>query len=202
MNSLLTRLFPSTSAIQEQIASGDFPADDYFEFSQLGAFGELRGLQLGKLLQADEVLIADALMFHNKLQSSLELEMKDSSITVIAYCEPLGQTDSAQNDIEMLTDKPDSPRPRVLAILSSALSPLDLSGDEYSVDNWSSQILTWRTSRIATEISECHDLGWISRATRSSNASASSSRKFCTQCGVQFLKPDQKFCQMCGTAAV
>jgi len=186
----------SNPTIQQQISSGELPTAEPFDFAELGAFGDLRALHLGILLEADEVLIADVLKFHDQAQRRLVLKTKDSSLTVIAYSEPMGKTDSAQNDFEMLTDNPNAPRPRVLAILPSSLSQLDLTKDEYSVDDWPRQILTWRTSRIATEIPEDDDLGRISRA------AFSSSRKFCTQCGAKFLKPDQNFCQMCGTPAV
>jgi hypothetical protein len=185
----------SESTIQEQIASGEFPTSELFAWAKLKSFGELRALHLGTLLQANEVLISGVLGFHDQAQSTLKLPIKDNSFSVIAYSEPMGKTDSARSGNDMFTDMPDAPRPRVLAILPSSLSQLDLSGDEYVVDNWPSQILTWRTSMITTETPAG------SSASTESSSSDGSRPAFCTQCGVQFLKVGQKFCQMCGAPA-
>lgn len=198
---VLDSAIASSPTIQEQIAAGEIPESEPFALAKLRAFGQLRALHLGKLFQADEVLIADALDFHNRAQSIMGLTTKEDFLSVIAYSEPMGKTDSARSGNDMLTDMPNSPRPRVLAILPSSLSQLDLIGDEYVVENWPSQILAWRTSMITVEIKEGDALGPISRAAGPSSASESASRKFCTQCGAQLLKQAQKFCQMCGAPA-
>lgn len=198
---VLDSAIASSPTIQEQIAAGEIPESEPFALAKLRAFGQLRALHLGKLFQADEVLIADVLNFHNRAQRIMELTTKEDFLSVIAYSEPMGKTDSARIGNGMLTDMPDSPRPRVLAILPPSLSQLDLSGDEYVVDDWPSQILTWRTSMITVEIKDGDALGPISRAAGPSSASESASRKFCTQCGTQLLKQAQKFCQMCGAPA-
>jgi hypothetical protein len=178
----------SSPTIQNQIATGQLSAIDSFGLAKLKSFGDLRALRLGELIAPEEILVADVRQFHDKSDDFSRIALTDAA--VIAFCEPMSKSDLARKANDMLSDAPEAPRPRVLAVLSSSLAQLVTVGEEYVVEDWSSQVLTWRTSMINTEI------------VTETNAVPAGSAAFCTQCGVQFLKPDQKFCQMCGAPAV
>ena len=178
----------SSPTIQSQIATGQLSTFDSFGLAKLKVFGDLRALRFGELVAPEEILVADVRQFHDKSDDFSRIALTDAA--VIAFCEPMSKSDLARKDNDMLSDAPEAPRPRVLAVLSSSLAQLATVGEEYVVEDWSSQVLTWKTSMITTEIST------------ELNASPSGSAAFCTQCGVQFLKPGQKFCQMCGAPAV
>ena len=178
----------SSPTIQNQIATGELSTLDSFGLDKLQGFGDLGSLRLGGLVASGEILLADVRGFHDKNNDFSRIAIWDA--TVIAFCEPMSKSDLARKDNDMLSDSPDSPRPRVLAVLSSSLAQLATVGEEYVVEDWASQVLTWKTSMITTEIIP------------EPNASPSGSAAFCTQCGVQLLRPGQKFCQMCGAPAV
>jgi hypothetical protein len=123
-------------------------------------------------------------------------------VSVIAFCEPMSKTDLARKYNDMLSDAPEAPRPRVLAVLSSSLAEPATFKDDYLIENWSSQVLIWRTSMITTEITSSNPVVSVPMETSSKEASISSTNQaFCSQCGVQSLKPNQKFCQTCGAPA-
>jgi hypothetical protein len=174
----------SSPTIQNQIATGQISTLDSFGLDKLQGFGDLGSLRLGGLVASGEILLADVRDFHDKNNDFSRFALRDA--TVIAFCEPMSKSDLARKDNDMLSDSPDSPRPRVLAVLSSSLSQLTTVGEEYVIEDWASQVLTWKTSMITTEI------------ITENNASPSGTAAFCTQCGVRLLKPGQKFCQMCG----
>ena len=193
----------SSPTIQSQIATGQLSSFDSFGLAKLKAFGDLRALRLGELSDFQEILVADAQQFHDKNKNFSRFAIRDRPVTVIAFSEPMSKTDLARKDNDMLSDAPETPRPRVLAVLSSSLADPATFSEEYLIENWSSQVLTWRTSMITTEITSSNPVVSEPLETSSKEAFMSSDKPaFCTQCGVQFLRRDQKFCQTCGAPAV
>ena len=192
----------SSPTIQNQIATGQLSTFDSFGLAKLKAFGDLRALRLGELENFKEILVADALQFHDKNKDFSRFAIRGTPVSVIAFCEPMSKTDLARQENDMLSDAPEAPRPRVLAVLSSSLAEPAIFSEEYVVENWPGQVLTWRTSMITAEIPSSNPVVSETLETSSKEAFASSDKQaFCTQCGVQFLKPDQKFCQTCGAPA-
>jgi hypothetical protein len=192
----------SASTIQSQIAAGAIPSFETFGLAKLKSFGDLKSLRLGEFFDVEEILVADVRNFQDQARNFSTISIKDSAVTVVAFCEPMSKTDLARPANDMISDAPDSPRPRVLAVLSSSLGELAPVRDEYVIENWASQVLVWRTSMITTEITIENKPTSESSVSSSGEASeASQKQAFCTQCGEQLLRPGQKFCQMCGAQA-
>jgi len=190
----------SSPTIQNQIATGQLSTFDFFGLAKLKAFGDLRALRLGELADFKDILVADAQQFHDKNNHFTSFAIKDAPVTAIAFCEPISKTDLVRKDNDLISDAPESPRPRLLAVLSSSLAKQATLTDAYVIEDWSSQILTWRTSMITTEITSSNQVESEPIETGSEEASKFSHKEtFCTQCGTQLLKPAQKFCQTCGT---
>lgn len=192
----------SSPTIQSEISSGNLPAMESFELTKLAGFGSLRALKLGNLDKAEEVLVGDVLKLNDQDKAFSTVSMK-GPLQVIAFCEPMDKTDLARPDNDMLTNMPDSPRPRILALISSSLEQLASIQEELIVENWPQQILAWRTSMVTTTVPMSSSFLFTPRPTAAPlESAASGGAAFCTQCGAKFLKTGQKFCQMCGAASL
>jgi hypothetical protein len=193
----------SPMTLQAQITSGELPTLEDFGFARIKGFGELRSLKLGQLPDANQVLVSDVSKFDEQANGMLKVSLKEEAVSVFAFCEPMGKSDMARTDNSMVTDMPDSPRPRILAILASSLAELVSVSDEYLIEDWSRQVLTWRTSMITTDIPLSSSFPSTPRPTNPASESVTSGgAAFCTQCGAKFLKAGQKFCQSCGAGAI
>lgn len=192
----------SSSTIQLEISTGKLPTAGPFDLAKLARFGDLKALNLGRLESTEQVLVGDVLKLNDQDKLFASSNLKDGTLQLVAFCEPMGKTDLARPDNYMPTSMPDSPRPRIFAIISGSLRQTISTHDEITVDNWPEQIFAWRTSMVSTEIPVSSSFPFPPGSVASKGELQSpAGAAFCTQCGAQFLRIGQKFCQMCGVAS-
>jgi hypothetical protein len=128
----------------------------------------------------------------------------------------MGRSDDKRKDNPIKVSDPFAPRPRILAVMTAAMADqMKLSG-QYLVEDWSSQVLVWRTSYVsivALSDSDPEETEAIEEVTPAdsgkptiglkggtSKIGSSAPGQFCIECGTRFANDTAKFCSDCGTS--
>jgi hypothetical protein len=189
--------YASDSSIQSKIASGKLKETEPSELAALFTNWNLKALKLARLDDPSQLVFGDASSTYICLTTSIQ----DDHATVFALSEPLGNADLAISKDIMSTEFPESPRPRVLAVLSDRLLRTVEITDLLEVEDWQSLIFAWRTSLISSPETRAMDSTFDSTDKKVSSTTKPEGKNMakCKSCGE--TSPDAaKFCGSCGAA--
>jgi hypothetical protein len=211
--------YASSPTLQDQLAVGQLAAYEDFDLAKLRGFGELKTLDFGTLGNSGEIYISEVRKLHNQAPTRYSLSQLNAGVVgVYAFCEPMGRSDDKRKGNPIKVSDPFAPRPRILAVMTTAMADqMKLSG-QYLVEDWSSQVLVWRSSFVST-VSEADSDSEEAEAEQevtpadlakpsiglnggTSKVGSSTPGQFCIECGTRFANETAKFCSDCGTSRI